>query len=37
MADKHKRHFDDMVSENGDADTADVFLQCCALKELVYG
>ena len=37
MADKHKRHFKAMVSENGDAITADVFLQCCALKELVYG
>ena len=37
MANKHKWHFDAMVSENGDAITADVFLQCCALKELVYG
>jgi hypothetical protein len=37
MADKFPTHFADMISENGDADTADVFLQCCLFGELVYG
>jgi hypothetical protein len=37
MAEKYPEHFNDMVTENGDAITADVFIQCCALGELVYG
>ena len=35
--DKHPRHAADMMSENDDAITADVWFQCCALGELVYG
>lgn len=27
----------DIVNENGDADTADVFLQVLLFKEIVYG
>jgi hypothetical protein len=37
MADKYPAHFGDILSENEDAVTADVFLQCVALKEIVYG
>ena len=37
MATKYPAHFADFISENEDAVTADVFLQCVALGELVYG
>lgn len=37
MATRYGRHFSDLISENDDADTADVFLQCCLFGELVYG
>jgi hypothetical protein len=38
MATKHASHFADLLSEsNADATTADVFLQCCLFKEVVYG
>jgi hypothetical protein len=37
MAEKYPRHFTDMLTDNGDADTGDVFLQCCLLGEVVYG
>ena len=37
MAAKYGNHFRDMMQENGDASTADVFLQCCLFSELVYG
>lgn len=32
-----KRHFKDMTSENGDADTGDVLLQLIVFGELIYG
>jgi hypothetical protein len=32
-----KHHFCDILSENTDADTSDVFLQFCVLGELIYG
>lgn len=31
------RHFSDFVLEKDDADTADVFLQCCTFGEAIYG
>ena len=31
------KHFGDWRSGRDDADTADVFLQCCLFGELVYG
>jgi len=34
---KQLRHFADILSENDDADTADVWFQFCSLGELVYG
>ncbi len=37
MAEDHPRHWQDLVNENYDADTADVFLQCCLFGELVFG
>lgn len=37
MLRNHVRHFADMVAENGDAITADVFIQCVLFKEVVYG
>jgi len=37
MAEKYPRHFSAMMTENDDAETGDVFLQCCLFGELVYG
>lgn len=37
MAKEAPRHFGDFISENGDATTADVFLQLCLFGEIVYG
>ena len=37
MREKYTRHFADWVHENDDADTGDVFLQCCLFGEVVYG
>jgi hypothetical protein len=37
MQEKHYRHFRDMVAENDDATTADVFLQLAIFTIVVYG
>ena len=37
MAEKYPRHFNDMVVENDDADTGDIYLQCCIFGEALYG
>jgi hypothetical protein len=37
MATRYGKHFQDMMDDNGDADTADVFIQCCVFGDLVYG
>lgn len=37
MARDHGAHFADMVQENDDNITHDVFLQCIVLKDVVYG
>ena len=37
MAEKYPKHFADMVSENDDATTGDVLVQCALLGEVVYG
>ncbi len=37
MASKHARHFGDLVSETGDAITADVLMQCIVLGDVIYG
>lgn len=37
MAEKFPRHFGDFLGEDGDAITADVFLQCCLFGDAIYG
>lgn len=37
FAQKEPKHFADFMSENDDAVTGDVFLQCCLFGEVVYG
>jgi hypothetical protein len=37
MQEKHPRHFFDVIGENDDAETADVFLQCCLLGKVQFG
>jgi hypothetical protein len=37
MAKKYPRHFGNWLSERDDAETGDVFIQCCLLGEIVYG
>lgn len=37
MQDKWPRHFGDFMSESDDSTTADVFLQCCVLGDIIYG
>lgn len=37
MAEKCPRHFADVINENDDAITGDVFLQCCLFGEVIYG
>ena len=32
----YPKHWVDIIKENDDAETADVFLQCCLFAELVY-
>lgn len=36
MAKHEPKHFHDLVCENDDATTADVFMQCCAFGKVVY-
>lgn len=37
MAIDHPRHWQAFLNENEDADTGDVFLQCCLYGEVVFG
>ena len=37
MAEDYLPHWLDLINDNMDADTADVFLQCCVFGEVVYG
>jgi hypothetical protein len=37
MAEKYPQHFAAWREENDDAETGDVFLQCCLFNEVVYG
>lgn len=37
MHDNYPRHYSDVVTDNMDADTADVFLQCAVFGDVVYG
>jgi hypothetical protein len=37
MAEKYPRHFRNFIDCRDDADTSDVFVQCCFFGELIYG
>jgi hypothetical protein len=37
MAEKYPVHFNNFDSDNFDAETGDVFLQCSLFGEIVYG
>jgi hypothetical protein len=37
MSNKYPRHWNDFISQNEDAITADVFLQCCFFDEVIFG
>lgn len=37
MATECPRHFANLVNEDDDAETADVFVQCCVFGEVIYG
>jgi len=37
MHDKYPRHYGDILQENEDAITGDVFLQCALFGEVIYG
>lgn len=37
MQKKYPRHFADWLSQNDDATTADVYLQCCLFGEAIFG
>lgn len=37
MAEKYPRHFANILTENSDAETGDVLLQCCLLGDIIYG
>lgn len=37
MAKKYTWHWRSVVEDTHDSETADVFLQCCIFKEIVYG
>jgi len=34
---KYPRHFADFITQNDDATTGDVFLQCCCFGDAIYG
>lgn len=34
---KYPRHWADVLAENDDATTGDVFLQCCLFGECIFG
>lgn len=37
MADKYPEHFKNIIEDNEDAETGDVFLQCSVLGDIVFG
>jgi hypothetical protein len=37
MAEKYPHHWQDLMNDNDDATTGDVFLQCCLFGEIVFG
>ena len=37
MASRYPRHFKNVITENHDAETSDVFIQCAVFGEIVFG
>lgn len=37
MSSEYREHWKNFREENDDAETADVFIQCCVLGEIVFG
>ncbi len=37
MAEKYPRQFNDFLTENDDAETGDIYLQCCIFGEAIFG
>lgn len=37
MASKYPRHWENFIDNNDDAETADVFLQCATMGDVVFG
>jgi hypothetical protein len=37
MANDCPRHFSNLMSDNYDAETGDVFIQCCIFSKVIYG
>ena len=37
MAEKYPHHMSNLISDNADAETGDVYLQCCVFGEAIYG
>ena len=37
MANRYPRHFKDVITDNHDAETGDVFIQCSVFGEIVFG
>lgn len=37
MATKYPKHFLNVLQENADAETGDVYLQCCLFGDIVFG
>lgn len=37
MSQKYPKHFSNFIQECEDAETGDVFVQCCVFGELVFG
>jgi len=37
MQTKHPQHWGNAIMQNGDAETGDIFLQCCVFGNVIYG
>lgn len=37
LANKYNNHFSNIIEENYDAETADVFIQCCIFGDIIFG
>ena len=37
MSERFQNHFDTFMAENEDAETGDVFIQCCLYDDVIFG